>query len=511
MGIATSFKLKNLQKQMNEAQSYAAWKHAARLHDEVTGLDRWKEMDQTRLYDHASIRRRLNRLRRLRSTCNDHGLLFALNEGIHGNMGGMGSSALYTRAEFGTKHLITEYIDEITEAIDYLAEVDDEKISFEEKLNFFRRASHCYGRSALMLSGGAMLGFFHLGVVKELVEQGVLPRVISGASAGSLVAGVLGTHTDEGLHQFFDASELVIEAKSEASWFNRMLLGRHPQIDVHDIEEAVERMIPDLTFQQAFELTGRRINISVGPADEHQTSRLLNATASPNVYIRSAVMASCAVPGVFPAVTLEAENVHGEKQPYLSSRRWVDGSVTEDLPAKRLARLYGVNHYIASQTNPFVLLTKRDPDYEHSIGNFLLDLAEHSVKEWARLIHGASRRYTKGWKRFNLVGNMIISIITQEYTADINILPRYRFMDPRKLFGQLSEEDLMMLISEGQKSTWPKLEMIRNCSKISRKLDELVHRYDHEALRRLAPKGRHRPSGGQPSRKSLEIADEVVM
>ena len=94
-----------------------------------------------------------------------------------------------------------------------------------------------------------------------------------------------------------------------------------------------------MTFGEAFEHTGRKINISVSPSEVHQSSRLLNAVTSPNVCIREAVMASCAVPGVFPAVTLMAKNARGERLPYVASRKWVDGSIADDLPAKRLARL----------------------------------------------------------------------------------------------------------------------------------------------------------------------------
>ena len=54
-----------------------------------------------------------------------------------------------------------------------------------------------------MLSGGGVLGFYHLGVVKTLLEQGLLPRVISGSSAGSLVAGVVGTHAKRELEFFY--------------------------------------------------------------------------------------------------------------------------------------------------------------------------------------------------------------------------------------------------------------------------------------------------------------------
>ena len=59
-------------------------------------------------------------------------------------------------------------------------------------------------------------------------------------------------------------------------------------IGVDSIRRMIERMIPNETFQEAYERTGRQISISVAPSELHQTSRL-NAITSPNVYVRSAV------------------------------------------------------------------------------------------------------------------------------------------------------------------------------------------------------------------------------
>ena len=206
-----------------------------------------------------------------------------------------------------------------------------------------------------MLSGGGALGFYHIGVVITLLEEKLLPHVISGASAGSLVAAVLGTHTDDEMEKFMDPKNLAFEAQQEASWFNRMFRGERANIDIHDLQNLINRLIPDMTFEAAYKKPGREICISIAPAEPHQTSRLLNAIASPNVYIRSAVLASCAVPGVYPPVSLQAKNVYGDSQPYLASRKWIDGSISDDLPAKRLSRMYGVNHFIVSQINPVVL------------------------------------------------------------------------------------------------------------------------------------------------------------
>ena len=138
-------RLKKLEVAMDEATSYDEWKHAAIEHDKESGADHWRRVDPSTRYDFVSVRRRL-----------DHrGLLFALNEGIHGNMGGMGAPELYGKAKFGTKTLIDEYVEEIANSLEHLASPEVDEISFEEKLDFFQRASHCFGRSALMLGTSA--------------------------------------------------------------------------------------------------------------------------------------------------------------------------------------------------------------------------------------------------------------------------------------------------------------------------------------------------------------------
>jgi len=67
----------------------------------------------------------------------------------------------------------------------------------EQIKTFLKRARASYGRTALCLSGGAMMGCYHFGHVKALLDEGVLPHIISGTSAGSVVAAVLCTRSDE--------------------------------------------------------------------------------------------------------------------------------------------------------------------------------------------------------------------------------------------------------------------------------------------------------------------------
>jgi len=62
------------------------------------------------------------------------------------------------------------------------------KVHREQMIDFFRRARTAYGRTALCLSGGSTMGSYHFGHIRGLLEAGVLPNIISGTSAGSVVA-----------------------------------------------------------------------------------------------------------------------------------------------------------------------------------------------------------------------------------------------------------------------------------------------------------------------------------
>lgn len=105
----------------------------------------------------------------------------------------------------------------------------------EKIKTFLRRARAAYGRTCLCLSGGAMMvrfenslssckftlmttlnfhnssysaynltfmkGCYHFGVIKSLFEQDALPHIISGTSAGSVLAAMICTRTDDEIRQ----------------------------------------------------------------------------------------------------------------------------------------------------------------------------------------------------------------------------------------------------------------------------------------------------------------------
>ncbi len=474
---------KRLQAEMDAATTYEEWQAAALAHDEASGVADWKKSDESKHFDYASIRKRLRKLRRLRSKGDLHGLLFALNEGIHGNIDGMGHPRLHGKAKFGTKKLIVDYVTEVARDLELLASPMAREIPFGERLDFFRRAQHCNGTSSLMMSGAGTLLFFHIGVVKTLWRYGLLPEVLSGSSGGALVGGVISTHVDKELEDFFEPENLVHEIERDEGLL-RHLSALKPEIaKVEEVRDVIDRLVPDLTFLEAYELTGRHLNVSIAAAEKHQTSRLLNAITTPNVYVRESVMASAAIPGFFPPVALAAMNTRGKRQAYMPGRLWVDGSLSDDLPAKRLARVYGVNHFIVSQVNPHVFPFVTDIGAEKTVLNTLRQTAKNTTREWINAGASLLEKPLSVSPAISRLTNVALGIINQDYVGDINILPDNRLFNPLKVLAHRSVDEIMQLIKMGERSTWPKLEQIRVQTKISRTIDHILDTIDSAGSR----------------------------
>ncbi len=474
---------KALERKLLESTSYEQWMKAAIAHDKHSGAKKWKQRDKSNHYDYKSIRRRLNKLQALRAANDYHGLLFTLNEGIHGNLDNMGRAELYQKAKFGTKKLICDYVDEVALCLDHLADPKIKGVSIEEKVDFFHRAHLCFGSSALLMSGAGTYLFFHVGVLKSLWEQNLIPEVISGASGGALVAALAGTRSHKDLGEIFSPEFINVEEELRPIAVKLSNINKS-QIRRQDLEKVINKMIPDVTFEEAYKISGIMINISIAPAEQHQNSRLLNAITSPNVMVREAVLASTCVPGVFPAVTLAAKNVDDERVPYLPSRKWVDGSLSDDLPMKRLSRLYGVNHFIVSQTNPIVLPFISAEKKNDGLVSTISQTGLKTMKDWGLAVSHIIQKPLKSDSYFSKLINGYISVVSQTYTGDINILPSKRFLSPIKFLTARSGDEIKQLVRDGEKSTWPNIERIRIQTTISRTLGRLVKELDQSLLKR---------------------------
>lgn len=453
---------------MSQALSYEDWKLQAQQEDEASGAVNWKMADKSKRYDYGVIRKRFDELVEIMQANDPRRLLYYLNEGIHGNMAGMGSPALYTRARFGTKDLIESYIDELVAALYQLHKSDTRDVSDSDKLVYFRQARMCFGRTAIMFGGAGSLGAFHIGVLKSLIESDLLPRVISGASTGAFVSALIGTRTREELTSLFHSASLA-----EAMQFE-MMGSQRRRVDTYDLERMIAKLIPDLTFTEAFQVSGIHLNIAVAPNELQQRSRLLNVATSPNAYIREAVLASCAVPGLFSAVRLKAKDHDGKRQPYIPSRKWIDGSIAGALPTKRLARLYGVNHFISSQANPSAVQANKRLRTSNDFLDKCIDIHQSASREWMRAVFPLAMAGIKDIYPLNVMAQNWFSEMTQEHSADINILPNSTVARPGQLFETLTPQETQALIDEGERCTWPVIERIRFNTAVSRCIEDIL-------------------------------------
>ena len=178
---------------------------------------------------------------------------------------------------------------------------------------------------ALVLSGGSVRGFAHIGVLQALDELGLVPDLIVGTSAGSLVGA--------GYAAGLNASQIEVAMRS-LSW-SVMSDWVVPQLGQPFLKgelglvrgERFQRFADELVGHRPIDALPRRLAIV---ATELQSGVPVVFTAG-NVGL--AVHASSAIPGVFVP-------------PIISGRRYIDGQVSSPLPVMA-ARALGADIVIA--------------------------------------------------------------------------------------------------------------------------------------------------------------------
>ena len=170
-------------------------------------------------------------------------------------------------------------------------------------------------RIGLVLGGGALKGFAHLGALRALQEAGVRPRLFSGSSIGALIAaGFVGGTPLE--HMIDRATRLK----------------RRDLFRINHVAMLLERMLAPSIYLEG---PMRELCNEIAPAgtfDDLPTPLLVTAVdlerGVPVVFgrpglksanVRDAVYASCALPGFFPPGKV-------------ANRSFIDGGTTDNLP-----------------------------------------------------------------------------------------------------------------------------------------------------------------------------------
>ncbi len=171
-------------------------------------------------------------------------------------------------------------------------------------------------RVALVLGGGAARGFAHVGVIKALEAQGIVPDVIVGTSAGAVVGALYA-----GGFSGFELQKLALEM-DDAAISDWTLLGRGLMKG-----ELLANYINRVLNNRPIEKLGKPF--AAVATDLRDGTPLAFRTGNTGLAVR----ASSAVPGIFEPV-----NING--------RDYVDGGLVSPVPVK-IARSLGVDLVIA--------------------------------------------------------------------------------------------------------------------------------------------------------------------
>jgi TAG lipase/lysophosphatidylethanolamine acyltransferase len=296
-----------------EARSYEEWEEAAFQLDELLHTDLWRQSAPSKHYDYRLMNERRRAIINAREEDDILGLVNLLRSGLVRNLGNITTPRLFNRAYAGTKLLIEEYITQVALAIEYVTALPTTQSresgwTSQAKLDLLHDTRQAFGRSTLVLQGGAMFGLCHLGVVKALHLRGLLPRIITGTATGALIAALVGIHTEDELLDFLNGdgidltaftrhSQEASSADDEDAWIfgsrirtvqtilrrTRRFIREGYFLDVNVLEECVRANVGDLTFEEAYARTRRVLNITVATSGRGGVPNLLNYLTAPNV------------------------------------------------------------------------------------------------------------------------------------------------------------------------------------------------------------------------------------
>ena len=170
-------------------------------------------------------------------------------------------------------------------------------------------------RIALVLGGGGMKGFAHIGVLKVLEERGITPSLYAGTSIGALIAAaaVTGARADDMARRAESLRRRdVFRLNHFGMLMDRM---RAPSIYLEEpLRDLCRAIVPSVTFN---DLT---TPLLVNTVDlERGTQLVWGLPGLRDVEVHDAVYASCALPGYFPPGIVDG-------------RICVDGGVIDNLP-----------------------------------------------------------------------------------------------------------------------------------------------------------------------------------
>ncbi|MFT6845215.1 MAG: NTE family protein [Flavobacteriales bacterium] len=174
----------------------------------------------------------------------------------------------------------------------------------EELITWFTKdKQHDLG---IVLGGGGARGFAHLGVLKALEEQGVVPDICAGVSAGAVVGAFWAANQSiEDAYEFLKSRKIISYKK--VKW------PKHGLLNLNSLGRDIEKKIP---FKNIEDLP-RPFFIGVSNFTQGHPDYITQGD------LATYVLASSSIPVVFPPITIDNE-------------LYVDGGLFNNLPVSPL-------------------------------------------------------------------------------------------------------------------------------------------------------------------------------
>lgn len=198
-----------------------------------------------------------------------------------------------------------------------------------------RLSSRRRDKVAIVLSGGGPLGAMQIGALRALFEHGVRPDIVVGTSVGAMNAASLAFDpTPEGLADMerkwrsLGEDDLFPGGRFRASWA-RMFVRGHKIFENSGLRRMIESTLgPSTMIEEA------QVPLGIVATDlETGAERLF--TSGP---LTEAVLASAAMPGVYPPVEIEGRN-------------YTDGGVSNNVPIAPAVEMGATTLYVLNSTS----------------------------------------------------------------------------------------------------------------------------------------------------------------
>lgn len=289
--LIENFRFSKIRRRIGDVQTYEEWVALAQELDATLKKNDWKKVGTCKcthphahihnnFYDTKLITGLTKSLTRLQHSGDTHAFMGALHAACAHNVGGIENSELYSHTFHGTKVFVQDFYDALEGSLESLkgADLGDEDREIVKRT--LENANRNWGRTALFLSGGGAMAYPDLGVVRGLLERGVLPRIVCGSSCGALVAALTCLRSDEEVLEVLRDPKLISErfVFNDEPW-DTIVARFVKETRLVDDKRWAEKLqwvtFGNTTFLEAYKKTGKILNISVTDV-ETSSSVLLN-------------------------------------------------------------------------------------------------------------------------------------------------------------------------------------------------------------------------------------------